>query len=173
MTISFTPAVSPPRYLLWDRSTPLFNGFPGICPTGLPFLYSGTWDGVLSLQHPRLHWEEECLFLMLYFNVLFSSEKIEWLHLSVLKMMIVSVTTCSVQALCGFCSYWSTGDGLGSNDWLPCGKAKEESIVSLRQGVWLHWGKGNGIPVGWQEDHSYLGEKARLCCSVVGKCGRL
>lgn len=64
------------------------------------------------------------------------------------------------------------GWGLGSSDGLPCGQAKE-SGVSLWQAVWLHWGERNRIPVGWQEDHSYLWEKEWLCCSVVGKWGSL
>lgn len=67
--------------------------------------------------------------------------------------------------------HWETGPC--SNDWLPCGEAKGENVVSLWQGVQLHWGKRNGIPGGWQEDHGYLWEKEQLCCSVVGKCGCL
>lgn len=45
-----------------------------------------------------------CCISIFYFH-----QREDWVTSSVLKMMIVSTVTCSVQALCGFCGYCSTG----------------------------------------------------------------
>lgn len=73
----------------------------------------------------------------------------------------------------GVCGSCSTGAS-GVRQWLialwqslagKCCFSAAGSPVTL--------GRGDGIPVGWQKDHSNMWEKEGLCCSIVGKCGCL
>lgn len=125
MTISVSPAVSPPLTISETWALPILRILQKSAPLVFPFSHFAA----LSLQHTCPHWEEEHLFPMLCFIVFFSSER----RLSVLKMLLVSLTTCSVQALCGFCGYCSTGSAPWSSDWLPCGEGRRVLFLCGRE----------------------------------------
>lgn len=86
---------------------------------------------------------------MLYFNILFSSERRLSDFIRVKNDDFVSTITCSVQALCGFCGYCSTGR-LAPVAMTDCSEVKLRSTVLFLCGRESSYtgGKGNGIPVG-------------------------
>lgn len=85
---------------------------------------------------------------MLYFNILFSSERrlSDFICVKNDDCVHNHVLSPSSVWFLWLLQHWEIGSC--SNDLLPCGEAKEESVVSLWQRVQLHRGKGNGIPVG-------------------------
>lgn len=119
MTISVTPAVSLPLTVSESWALPILRILQQSAPSVFPWL---TLQPCLYSTHFPIGRKSIC------FQCCVSEFSLHQ-RLGVLKMLLVSLTTCLVQALCGFCGYCSTGSAPCSSDRLPCGEGRRVLLL--------------------------------------------